>query len=235
MVLASPNDQKYPRYSLVLKSNVTVARPLRLVILIFFKWKILSDDRRLYLHDSKWNSRYDVDGLTHTKQLLNLLCIVYITPQHNACLPTCLLASCVAGCVVPCQRPLRNPWWCNLFACVHASLHHSGYWWHRAWLSPIWSRETSNFGNHADSQQVCYLRLLPCWCCLAGGWCLICQDGVFYYTRIYKLQDASKTRSTMHYSHKQILLKTHYTSNLWKIFSPQNNYHREHGFKSTPF
>ena len=45
---------------------------------VFFKGKILSDDRRLYLHNSKWNSRSDVDGLTHTKQLLNLLCIVYI-------------------------------------------------------------------------------------------------------------------------------------------------------------
>ena len=49
MVLASPNDQKYPRYLLVLKLNVTLARPLRLVNLYFFKWKILSDDRRLYL------------------------------------------------------------------------------------------------------------------------------------------------------------------------------------------
>ena len=74
----SPNDQKCPRYPLVLKLNVTLARPLRLVIVYFFKWKILSDDRRLNLHDSIWNSRSDVDGLTHTKQLLNLLCIVYI-------------------------------------------------------------------------------------------------------------------------------------------------------------
>ena len=36
MVSASPNDQKYPRYPLVLKFNVTLARPLRLVILFFF-------------------------------------------------------------------------------------------------------------------------------------------------------------------------------------------------------
>ena len=77
MVLASPTDRKCQRYPLVLKLNVTWARPLRLVILYFLKWKILSDDRRLYLHDSKWNSGSDVDGLTHTKQLLNLLCIVY--------------------------------------------------------------------------------------------------------------------------------------------------------------
>ena len=77
MVLASPNDQKYPRYPLVLKFNVILARPLRLVIMYFFlKWKFLSDDRRLYPYDSKWNSKSDVEGLTHTKQLLNLLCIV---------------------------------------------------------------------------------------------------------------------------------------------------------------
>ena len=42
----------------------------------FFKWKILSNDRRLYFHDDKLNSRSHMDGLTHTKQLLNLLCIV---------------------------------------------------------------------------------------------------------------------------------------------------------------
>ena len=53
MVLASPNDQKYQRYPQGLKSNVTLARPLCLVILYFFKWKLLSADRRLYLHDSK--------------------------------------------------------------------------------------------------------------------------------------------------------------------------------------
>ena len=77
MFLASPNDQKYPRYPLVLKFNVTLARLLRLVNQYFFKWKFLSDVRRLYFHDSKWNLRIDVDGLTHTKQLLYLLCIVY--------------------------------------------------------------------------------------------------------------------------------------------------------------
>ena len=77
MVLASPNDQKYTRYPLALKFNVTLARPLRLVILYFCKCKLLSDDRHLYLHSSKCNLKYDVDGFTHTKQLLNLLCIVY--------------------------------------------------------------------------------------------------------------------------------------------------------------
>ena len=34
---ASPNDQKYPRYPLVLKLNVTLAQPLHLVILFFLK------------------------------------------------------------------------------------------------------------------------------------------------------------------------------------------------------
>ena len=53
MFLASPNDQIYPRYPLALKLNVTLAQPLRLVIPYFFKWKFLSDVRRLYLHDSK--------------------------------------------------------------------------------------------------------------------------------------------------------------------------------------
>ena len=36
MVLASPNDQKYLRYPLVLKLNVTLAQTLRLVIMYFF-------------------------------------------------------------------------------------------------------------------------------------------------------------------------------------------------------
>ena len=36
MVSASQNDKKYPRYPLVLKLNVTLARPLCLVILYFF-------------------------------------------------------------------------------------------------------------------------------------------------------------------------------------------------------
>ena len=52
-VLASPNDQTYPRYPLALKFNVTLAQQLRLVIPYFFKWKFLSDVWRLYLHDSK--------------------------------------------------------------------------------------------------------------------------------------------------------------------------------------
>ena len=35
------------------------------------------DDRRIYLHAKRGNLRSDVDGLTHTKQLLNLVCIIY--------------------------------------------------------------------------------------------------------------------------------------------------------------
>ena len=38
-ITASPKDQKYPRYPLVLKLNVTLAWPLRLVILYFFNGK----------------------------------------------------------------------------------------------------------------------------------------------------------------------------------------------------
>ena len=33
IVLASSNDQKYPRYPLVFKINVTLARPLRMAFL----------------------------------------------------------------------------------------------------------------------------------------------------------------------------------------------------------
>ena len=100
MVLASTNDRKYPRYPLVLKLNVTLARPLRLTILYFLKWKILSDDRRL--NDSKWNLRSDVDGLTHTKLLLNLLCIVYINckavfKHSNSIIPFALSCFCEFG------------------------------------------------------------------------------------------------------------------------------------------
>ena len=91
MVSASPNDQKCPRYPLVLKLNVTLARSLRLLILNFIERKILSDDRRLYLHDSKINSRSDVDGLNHTKQLLNLLYIVYIHASIEHFFTTCIV------------------------------------------------------------------------------------------------------------------------------------------------
>ena len=77
MFSASRNDQNYPRYPLVLKFNVTFSTAAAFGnSVFFFKWKFLSDVRRLYLHDSKWNLRSDVDGLTHTKQLLNLVCIV---------------------------------------------------------------------------------------------------------------------------------------------------------------
>ena len=48
----SPDDQKYPRNTLVLKFSITLAQSLRLVNLYFLKGKFLSDDRRLYIHDS---------------------------------------------------------------------------------------------------------------------------------------------------------------------------------------
>ena len=38
-ILASPKDQKDPRYPLLLKFNVTLARPLRLVIPYFLNGK----------------------------------------------------------------------------------------------------------------------------------------------------------------------------------------------------
>ena len=62
---------------------------------VFFKWKILSDDQRFYIHNSKWNSRSDVDGLTHTKQLLNLVCIVYICNVSSCLLIVLMLPDSV--------------------------------------------------------------------------------------------------------------------------------------------
>ena len=70
----------------------------------------------------------------------------------------------IASCVAPYQRPLRNPLWSNLSVCVHDSQPHPGCWWCRAQTGPTGFRWTSDFGNHADSQQVCYLRLGVCWC-----------------------------------------------------------------------
>ena len=58
---------------------------LRLKILQSFKCNSLSDDRRFYLHARKLNVRSDVDGPTHTKQLLNLFCIVYLYVTSKAC------------------------------------------------------------------------------------------------------------------------------------------------------
>ena len=78
--------------------------------------------------------------------------------SHNS--PICVIASCV----VPCQKPLRSPLWSNLSACVYNSQPHSGCWWYRAHTGTTWSGRTSDFRNHADSQQVCYLRLSACWC-----------------------------------------------------------------------
>ena len=49
-----PNDQKYTRYPLALKFNVTLAQQLRLVILYCFKWKLLSDDRRQQMKLEIW-------------------------------------------------------------------------------------------------------------------------------------------------------------------------------------
>ena len=77
-VFCFPRWSEIPTLPASLKFNVTLARPLRLVIRYFLKWKFLSDVRRLYFHDSKQNLRSDVDGLSHTKQLLNLLCIVWL-------------------------------------------------------------------------------------------------------------------------------------------------------------
>ena len=91
-------------------------------------------------------------------------------PSHNS--PIFVMASCV----VPCQRPLQNPLWSNLSVCVRDSQPHPGCWWYRAQTRPTESHRTSDFGNHADSHQVCYLRLNVCWCywlIYALGFCSI--------------------------------------------------------------
>ena len=44
------------------------------LLILFKKPRLVKSCQNLY--DSKRNSRSDVDGHTHTKQLLNLLCIV---------------------------------------------------------------------------------------------------------------------------------------------------------------
>ena len=84
----------------------------------------------------------------------------------------------IASFVGPCGRPLRNPWWSNLSVCVPDSSHHPGCWWYRAQTAPAGFHKTSKFGTHADSQQVCYLRLSACWCCssiYALGFCNRCR------------------------------------------------------------
>ena len=76
MFLASPNDQKYQSYPIVLKFDVTLAWPLRLVIPYFFNGNYCQMLGACIFMTA--NERPDADWLTHTKQLLNLLCIVYI-------------------------------------------------------------------------------------------------------------------------------------------------------------
>ena len=78
MFFAVPYDHKYPLCTLVSKSNVTLAQPRRSKILLFFIWKSFPGDRCSYPYARKRILRSDVDGLTHEKQLLNLLCIVYM-------------------------------------------------------------------------------------------------------------------------------------------------------------
>ena len=75
IVMASPNDQKSRRYQLVLKSNATLAQPLRLVIL-YFLLKLFSDDRRLFLHDKYETWDLMLMGSTIQNKLPNLFCIL---------------------------------------------------------------------------------------------------------------------------------------------------------------
>ena len=76
-ILASPNDQKYTRYPLVFKVNATLARPLRLVIPHFLNGNSCQMIGACIFMTAN-ETRSDGDGFIHTKQLLNLLCIVYL-------------------------------------------------------------------------------------------------------------------------------------------------------------
>ena len=80
MSLASPNDQKYPRYLLVLKFNVTLAWPLRLVILDFFKK--LNGNSCQIISACMFMSRSDVDGLT-AKFIVHSIFVKHYYIQSN--------------------------------------------------------------------------------------------------------------------------------------------------------
>ena len=54
--------------TLVSKSHVSIDAEFESYVIFFMK--ILVGDRCLYLYAIKWTLRSDVDGLTHTKQLL---------------------------------------------------------------------------------------------------------------------------------------------------------------------
>ena len=70
MVSASSNDEKYPRYPLV-KRHFSMA--------VAFGKSVLFNGKSCIFMTANQSSRADVDRLTHIKQLLNLLCIVYIS------------------------------------------------------------------------------------------------------------------------------------------------------------
>ena len=96
----------------------------------------------------------------------------------------------IALCVGPCRRSLRNPWWSNLFVCDHVSSHHPGYWCYRAQTVPTGFHKTSDFGAHADSQQVFYLRLSACRCCspiYALGFCNSCILAATVYSSQHRI------------------------------------------------
>ena len=49
-----------------------------IIIILIFSWKSLSGDQHLYLFARKLNLRSNVGGLNSAKQLIDLLCIVYL-------------------------------------------------------------------------------------------------------------------------------------------------------------
>ena len=83
-VFTVPYDHKLPLCTLVLKSNVTLAQPLRLKMLCFFTLKSLADDRRLYLYARKMKLKIRCEWTDPFKKKKKL-CIVYLlkTTQND--------------------------------------------------------------------------------------------------------------------------------------------------------
>ena len=73
--------------------------------------------------------------------------------------------STIAYRVLPCQRPLRNPWWSHRSFSDHDLEHDLSCLPNHGRTGPAGFRKTSDFGNHADSQQECFQRLGACLCC----------------------------------------------------------------------
>ena len=80
---ASLHNQKYPFCTLASKSYVTLAQALPLKNLQSFYMEVFVGRSMLLSLCCKMNLRPNVDGLTHTKQLLNLFMFSFIAFRRN--------------------------------------------------------------------------------------------------------------------------------------------------------